>query len=91
MSELSPFAVGVQCLAIVARMQQVAVSPSALLRELSPQSDDLSDIYLVKAAKSLDFRAKFIQSEPTSLDPVLLPAVVHIQYSLKALCHSSRV
>ena len=60
MSELSPFAVGVQCLAIVARMHQVAVSPSALLREFSPQSTDLQDIYLVKAAKSLGFNAKLL-------------------------------
>lgn len=79
MSELSPFAVGVQCLAIAARMLQVAVSPSALLREFSPQSADLSNIYLVNAAKSLGFKARFIQAIPECVDPFLLSALGNIQ------------
>ncbi|MDX1678538.1 cysteine peptidase family C39 domain-containing protein [Arsukibacterium sp.] len=75
MSQNSPFAVGVQCLAIVARMQQTPAEVSAILREFTPQSDDLNDIYLVKAAKSLGFKARFIQVEPAKLDALLLPAV----------------
>lgn len=56
-------------------MHQIPVSPSALIREFTPQNDDLTDIYLVKAAKSLGFKAKFIHAEPAKLDPLLLPAV----------------
>ncbi|RVU35461.1 type I secretion system permease/ATPase [Rheinheimera riviphila] len=75
MSHSSPFAVGVKCLAVVARMHQIPVSPNALIREFAPQNDDLTDIYLIKAAKSLGFKAKFIHAEPAKLDPLLLPAV----------------
>ncbi|WNO61035.1 type I secretion system permease/ATPase [Rheinheimera sp. MMS21-TC3] len=60
---------------IIPRMQQTPAEVSAILREFTPQSDDLNDIYLVKAAKSLGFKAKFIQIEPTKLDALILPAV----------------
>lgn len=75
MSLDSPFAIGLQCLAIVARMQQTPAEPKALFREFSPQNEALNDIYLVKAAKSLGFKAKFIRTEPAKLDAKLLPAV----------------
>lgn len=75
MSGNSPFAVGVQCLALVARMQQTPAEVSAILREFTPQSDDLNNIYLVKAARSLGFKAQFLQTDITQLDEALLPAV----------------
>lgn len=64
----SPFSVGVLCLAVVARMQQTPAEVSAILREFTPQSDDLHDIYLVKAARSLGFKAKFISTTAANLN-----------------------
>lgn len=49
---------GHSCLAIAARMRQVAAFPSVLLWEFSPQSTDLQDIFQVNAAKSPGYKAK---------------------------------
>lgn len=65
---MSPhFNSGIQCLSLIARFHQVAAEPSALLRELQHNDENLSDINLIRAAKSLGFKAKFIQDKAEAL------------------------
>ncbi|WP_281561677.1 type I secretion system permease/ATPase [Thalassomonas sp. RHCl1] len=71
----SHFLSGIQCLALVARFQQLPAEPDALFREFQHDDESLTDINLVRAAKSLGFKAKFIQDSSEKLSAHLLPAI----------------
>ena len=76
----SNFSSGIQCLSLVARFHQIPAEPSALLREFQfNDADDtnspLADINLVRAAKSLGFKAKFITDTTDKLSEHVLPAI----------------
>lgn len=65
----------VQCLAVIARVKQVPVDVVALCREFTPPRSELNDIYLLKAARSLGFKARLSTTKPEKIQPVLLPAI----------------
>jgi len=69
------FISGVQCLALIARFHQLPAEASALAREFQHNDSSLSDINLIRAAKSLGFKAKFIKDKPEKLSAHLLPAI----------------
>ncbi len=69
------FISGIQCLSLVARFHQMPAEPDALIREFNHQDESLADINLIRAAKSLGFKAKFIQDTPQQLSAHLLPAL----------------
>lgn len=69
------FSSGIQCLTLVARFYQLPAEPQALIREFLPQDSSLLDINLIRAAKSLGFKAKFIQDSANQLNNQLLPAI----------------
>ncbi len=76
----SHFTSAIQCLSLLARFHQIPAEPSALLREFLPDASSenaeaLADINLIRAAKSLGFKAKFIQDKPENLSEHLLPAI----------------
>jgi len=76
----SHFDSGIQCLSLIARFHQIPAEPSALKREFQPDDDSinkasLADINLIRAAKSLGFKAKFIQDKVEKLSAHLLPAI----------------
>ena len=65
-------------LSLVARLQQVAAEPVALLREFSPPTEMLMPVYLVKAARSLGFKAKWLKLQVQQLNPAILPVVTRL-------------
>ena len=65
----------IQCLSLIARFHQIPAEPSALIREFRHDDESLADINLIRAAKSLGFKAKFIQDTPEHLSEHLLPAI----------------
>jgi len=71
----SYFNSGIQCLSLIARFHQIPAEPNALIREFHHQDESLSDVNLIRAAKSLGFKAKFIQDTPQELSSHLLPAI----------------
>lgn len=66
---------GIQCLSLIARFHQIPAEPSALIREFQHDDDTLSDINLIRAAKSLGFKAKFIQDKADELSAHTLPVI----------------
>jgi len=80
----SHFNSGIQCLSLIAHFHQIPAEPSALLREfqhndLHPDDKSLADINLIRAAKSLGFKAKFIVGKVEKLSEHTLPAIVRHQ------------
>ncbi|WDE02585.1 type I secretion system permease/ATPase [Thalassomonas actiniarum] len=71
----SPFNSGIQCLSLIARFHQLPAEPDALIREFQHDDESLADINLVRAAKSLGFKAKFITDQVDNLSEHLLPAI----------------
>lgn len=71
----SHFDSGIQCLSLIARFHQLPAEPSALKREFQHDDESLADINLIRAAKSLGFKAKFIQDKVEKLSAHLLPAI----------------
>ncbi|MGB6135954.1 MAG: cysteine peptidase family C39 domain-containing protein, partial [Shewanella sp.] len=76
----SNFSSGIQCLSLVARFHQIPAEPSVLLREFQfNDADDtnspLTDINLVRAAKSLGLKAKLITDTADKLTDHVLPAI----------------
>jgi len=71
----SHFDSGIQCLSLIARFHQLPAEPSALKREFQHDDESLADINLVRAAKSLGFKAKFIKDKVEKLSGHLLPAI----------------
>jgi subfamily B ATP-binding cassette protein HlyB/CyaB len=71
----SHFNNAIQCLSLIARFHQIPAEPSALIREFQHDDESLADINLIRAAKSLGFKAKFIQDTPEHLSEHLLPAI----------------
>ncbi|WP_435277329.1 type I secretion system permease/ATPase (plasmid) [Psychrobium sp. nBUS_13] len=69
------FQSGIQCLSLIARFHQMPAEPDALLREFSHTDSSLSEINLVRAAKSLGFKAKFIVETPNKLSADVLPSI----------------
>jgi len=69
------FQSGIQCLSLIARFHQMPAEPEALLREFSHTDTSLSEINLVRAAKSLGFKAKFIVETPNKLSADVLPSI----------------
>jgi len=75
----SHFNSGIQCLSLIARFHQTPAEPSALLREFQHNDESLADINLIRAAKSLGFKAKFIQDKADKLSAHALPAIARHQ------------
>ena len=80
----SQFTSGIQCLALIARFHQIPAEPSALIREfqhndLHPNDKSLADINLIRAAKSLGFKARFIKDSAEKLSEHTLPAIARHQ------------
>ncbi|MFT5706466.1 MAG: subfamily B ATP-binding cassette protein HlyB/CyaB [Oceanospirillaceae bacterium] len=75
----SHFNSGIQCLSLIARFHQIPAEPSALLREFQHNDESLADINLIRAAKSLGFKAKFIVDEADKLSAHTLPAIARHQ------------
>ncbi len=80
----SHFNSGIQCLSLIARFHQIPAEPSALIREfqhnnLTSNEETLADINLIRAAKSLGFKAKFIQDKADKLSAHTLPAIARHQ------------
>lgn len=71
----SYFNSGIQCLSLIARFHQIPAEPSALLREFQHEDESLADINLIRAAKSLSFKAKFIVDTVKDLKAETLPAI----------------
>lgn len=71
----SHFNSAIQCLSLVARFHQIPAEPNALIREFQHNDESLADINLIRAAKSLGFKAKFIQDSAEHLSEHLLPAI----------------
>lgn len=60
---------------MIARFHQIPAEPNALKREFQHNDESLADINLIRAAKSLGFKAKFIQDKAEKLSAHLLPAI----------------
>lgn len=75
----SHFNSAIQCLSLVARFHQIPAEPNALIREFQHNDESLADINLIRAAKSLGFKAKFIQDSAAHLSGHLLPAIARHQ------------
>jgi subfamily B ATP-binding cassette protein HlyB/CyaB len=76
----SHFNSGIQCLALIARFHQIPAEPNALIREFKCSNSNigcssLADINLVRAAKSIGFKAKFIIDTVDKLTDHVLPAI----------------
>ncbi|XPF95841.1 ABC transporter transmembrane domain-containing protein [Colwellia sp. RE-S-Sl-9] len=71
----SYFNSGIQCLSLIARFHQIPAEPSALLREFQHEDESLADINLIRAAKSLGFKAKFIVDTVKDLKAETLPTI----------------
>ena len=75
----SQFNSGIQCLALISRFHQIPAEPNALIREFQHEDftndKSLADINLIRAAKSLGFKAKFIQDKAEKLSEHTLPAI----------------
>lgn len=74
------FTSGIECLALIARFHQIPVEPNALLREFQHNDSEedkslLADINLVRAAKSIGFKAKFITDTAVKLSSYVLSAI----------------
>ncbi len=76
---LSHFNSGIQCLSLIARFHQIPADPSALIREFQHNDESLADINLIRAAKSLGFKAKLIQDKADKLSAHTLPAIARHQ------------
>lgn len=75
----SHFESGIHCLSLIARFYQLPAEPEALIREFQHDDIQLTDINLIRAAKSLSFKAKFIHDTPAQLNQRLLPAIARHQ------------
>lgn len=73
------FSSGIQCLSLVARFHQLPANSSDLKREFQHDDESLVDINLIRAAKSLGFKAKFIQDKAGKLNAHTLPAIARHQ------------
>ncbi len=76
----SHFNSAIQCLSLLARFHQIPAEPNALIREFQPDAssenaEKLLDINIVRAAKSVGFKAKFTQDKPEKLSEHILPAI----------------
>tara|TARA_R110002050_G_C8648956_1_gene490040 strand:- start:188 stop:508 length:321 start_codon:yes stop_codon:yes gene_type:complete len=76
----SHFNSAIQCLSLLARFHQIPAEPNALIREFQPDAssenaEKLLNINIVRAAKSVGFKAKFIQDKPEKLSEHILPAI----------------
>jgi len=69
------FLSAMQCLAVIARLKQVPVDIATLSREFTPPKSELTDIELLKAARSPGFKAMLNTIKPEKIQPVLLPAI----------------
>ncbi len=66
---------GLQCLLLLARFQQVAADAEQLKHQFSRDDHHLNDEDLVRAAKYLKLKAKFISSTWDALSETTLPAI----------------
>jgi len=71
----SHFQSGIHCLSLIARFHQLPAEPEPLIREFQHQDETLTDINLIRAAKSLSFKAKFVKDTASKLNQRLLPAI----------------
>ncbi len=73
------FTSGIQCLSLIARFHQLPANPNDLKREFQHDDESLADINLIRAAKSLGFKAKFIIDKTDKLNAHTLPAIARHQ------------
>ena len=76
----SHFNSAIQCLTLIARFHQIPAEPSALLREFQYDESNedkslLANINLIRAAKSIGLKAKFITDTTDKLTTYVLPAI----------------
>lgn len=64
---LSHFNTAIQCLSLVTRFHQIPAQPCALIREFQYNDESVAEINLIRAAKSLGFKAKFIKDNAEHL------------------------
>ncbi|TQV85064.1 type I secretion system permease/ATPase [Aliikangiella coralliicola] len=75
MTENIHYQMAISCLCLVARFHQVPAEASALIREFGSDSEQLNDINLLRAAKSLGFKAKLLRTKTNRLHKLILPAI----------------
>jgi len=80
----SHFDSGIQCLSLVARFHQLPAEPSALKREFQHDDESLADINLIRAEKSLGFKAKFIQDKVEQISAGIESALQNLQAYLSS-------
>ena len=66
---------GLQCLGLVAQLQQLAVDPSQLQHTFAPEQGACSVNEILRAAQSLGFKAKFISYNEADISGRVLPAI----------------
>lgn len=76
----SQFISGIHCLSLIARFHHIPADPNSLIREFKCSKDNketpsLANINLIRAARSLSLKAKFINDTPDKLSEHVLPAV----------------
>ncbi|MDL2195985.1 type I secretion system permease/ATPase [Shewanella algae] len=76
----SQFISGIHCLSLIARFHHIPADPNSLIREFkcskaNKETPSLVNINLIRAARSLSLKAKFINDTPDKLSEHVLPAV----------------
>ncbi|WP_413735298.1 cysteine peptidase family C39 domain-containing protein [Shewanella sp. BJSY2023SW005] len=76
----SQFISGIHCLSLIARFHHIPADPNSLIREFkcskaNKETPSLANINLIRAARSLSLKAKFINDTPDKLSEHVLPAV----------------
>ncbi len=64
-----------QCLGLVAQLQQVAVDPGQLQHKFAPEQGACSIDDILRAARSLGFKAKSLLCKQADISPRILPAI----------------
>ena len=70
---------GLHCLALVAQIHQVAVDPACLQHRFGRGAEPCSSRDIIRAAASLNFRARFVESCDITRMYRMLPAIVPVQ------------
>jgi len=66
---------GLRSLALVAQLHQIAVDPAQLHHRYCARDESAALDDILRAARSLGFRARMIRATPAELDPRTLPAI----------------
>ncbi|MCV6606481.1 MAG: cysteine peptidase family C39 domain-containing protein, partial [Porticoccaceae bacterium] len=66
---------GLYSLALIAQIHQIAVDSPQLKHQFGQDERPFSTADILRAAKSLGFKAKTVESQPNRLNPKILPAI----------------